>query len=115
MKDIVKLSHWFRERGIERNKEDEDNDTALVLVIDEECTHHRILDNSLNTDGADENRVRKRGIERNKEDDNGDIAQVLIIDEEYTHHRIINNGLKNDGANEIMRIQRVVMNARDPR
>ena len=115
MRYSVKLIHIFRDHRIERNKDDEDNDTALVLVIDEECTHHRIPDNSLNTDGADENRVRKRGIERNKEDDNGGIAQVLIIDEEYTHHHIINNGLNNDGATEIMRIQRVVMNARDPR
>ena len=64
MKDIVKLTHWFRERGIERNKEDEDGGIALVLVIDEECTHHRILDNSLNTDGADESDDNKGGDER---------------------------------------------------
>ena len=49
---------------IERNKDDDYNDTALILVIDEECTHHRILDNSLNTDGADESDDNKGGDER---------------------------------------------------
>ena len=65
MRYIVKLTHWFRERGIERNKEDEDGGIALVLVlvIDEECTHHRILNNSLKTDGADESDDTKGGDE----------------------------------------------------
>ena len=64
MRYSVKLIHIFRDHRIERNKDDEDNDTALVLVIDEECTHHRILDNSLNTDGADESDDNKGGDER---------------------------------------------------
>ena len=39
---------------MERNKEDEDGDIALVLMIDEECTHHRIINNGLKNDGANE-------------------------------------------------------------
>ena len=44
---IVELTHLFRERG-----------------IDEECTHRRILDNSINADGADGSDDNKGGGER---------------------------------------------------
>ena len=65
MRYIVKLAHWLRERGLERNKEDEDGGIALMLVLvsDEENTQHRILTNSLKTDGADDSDDTKGGDE----------------------------------------------------
>ena len=64
MRYSVKLIHIFRDHRIERNKDDEDNDTALVLVIDEECTHHCIFNTSINNDSAGESDDTKGGGER---------------------------------------------------